>query len=105
MIGKAVGNTTLMVNMVFEVIQPDLEIDGRHAATLLFPYRQQCASRFGQSCGGILANSGSGGMRTPSRLKGMIASLGGDALPGKAMTVSAAAWCSDIHRSQGAPSS
>jgi hypothetical protein len=34
-IGKAVWNTTRMLSMVFEVIQPDLEINWRHAATLL----------------------------------------------------------------------
>ena len=49
-----------MLSMVFEVIQPDLEINRRHAATPLIPPRQQCASRFGQFCGGIRANSGSG---------------------------------------------
>jgi hypothetical protein len=50
-----------MLSMVFEVIQPDLEINRRHAATLLIPPTgKQCAIRFGQFCGGIRANSGSG---------------------------------------------
>src|SRR5271154_3153346 len=31
-IGKAVRNTTRMLSMVFEVIQPDLEINRRHVA-------------------------------------------------------------------------
>jgi hypothetical protein len=34
-IGKAVWNTTRMLSMVFEVIQPDLEVNRRHAATPL----------------------------------------------------------------------
>jgi hypothetical protein len=58
MIGKAAWNTPRMPSMVFEVIQPDLEINRRHAATLLFPHRQQCAGGFGQFYGGIRANSG-----------------------------------------------
>src|SRR5271154_7163464 len=36
-IGKAVRNTTRMLSMVFEVIQPDLEINRRHVATPLIP--------------------------------------------------------------------
>src|SRR5271155_302175 len=36
-IGKAVRNTTRMLSMVFEVIQPDLEINRRHVATPLNP--------------------------------------------------------------------
>jgi hypothetical protein len=32
-----VWNTTRMLGVVFEVIQPDLEINRRHAATLLIP--------------------------------------------------------------------
>src|ERR1700675_4625690 len=39
-IGKAVWNTTRMLSMVFEVIQPDLEINRRHVATLLIPPQQ-----------------------------------------------------------------
>src|SRR5882757_1068605 len=39
-IGKAVWNTTRMLSMVFEVIQPDLEINRRHAATFLIPSRR-----------------------------------------------------------------
>jgi hypothetical protein len=59
-IGKAVWNTTRMLSVVFEVIQPDLEVNRRHAAALLIPPTgKQCASRFGQFCGGIRANSGS----------------------------------------------
>jgi len=43
------------------VIQPDLEVNRRHAATpLIYPTGKQCASRFGQFCGGIRANYGSG---------------------------------------------
>jgi hypothetical protein len=34
-IGKTVWKTTRMLSMVFEVIQPDLEVDGRHATTFL----------------------------------------------------------------------
>ena len=36
-IGKAVWNTTRMLGVVFKVIQPDLEINRRHAATFLNP--------------------------------------------------------------------
>jgi hypothetical protein len=36
-IGKAVWNTTRMLSMVLEVIQPDLEVNRRHAAALLIP--------------------------------------------------------------------
>jgi hypothetical protein len=36
-IGKAVWNTTRMLRMVLEVIQPDLEVNRRHAAALLIP--------------------------------------------------------------------
>src|SRR5277367_3533812 len=63
-IGKSGWNTARMLSMVFEVIQPDLEINRRHVATLLIPPdNQQCATHFGQFCGGILANSGSGRCR------------------------------------------
>src|SRR5271155_2781960 len=60
-IGKSGWNTARMLSMVFEVIQPDLEINRRHVATLLIPPdNQQCATHFGQFCGGIRANSGNG---------------------------------------------
>src|SRR6202044_2301262 len=37
MIRKALWNTTRMLSMVFEVIQPNLEINRRHAAALPIP--------------------------------------------------------------------
>jgi acetyltransferase-like isoleucine patch superfamily enzyme len=56
-----------MLSMVFEVIQPDLEINRRHAATLpIPPTGKQCAGRFGHLYGGIRANSGSGTAAQPS---------------------------------------
>ena len=36
-IGDAAWNTARMLSMVFEVIQPDLEIDRRHVATFALP--------------------------------------------------------------------
>jgi hypothetical protein len=50
-----------MQSLVFEVIQPDLEIKRRHFAALsIGATGRQCASRFGRFCGGIRANSGGG---------------------------------------------
>jgi hypothetical protein len=55
-----------MLGVVFEVIQPDVEINRRHAA--IPPdsrYSEQCARRFGQFYGAIRANSGSGTAAEP----------------------------------------
>ncbi len=48
-----------MLFVIFEVIQPDLEIDRRHALALVMLHTgRECARRFGQCGGGIRANSG-----------------------------------------------
>jgi len=56
-IGKAVWQATRMPRVVFEVIQPNLEIHGKHAPPPDCHWRHQHASRFGHRCGGIRANS------------------------------------------------
>src|SRR5580704_13814014 len=54
-IGKAGWDTARMLGMVFEVVQPDLEINRRHLATLLIPSdNQQCATHFGHCRGSEL---------------------------------------------------
>src|ERR1700733_1053593 len=56
-IGKPVRNTARLQGMMFEMIQPDLELSSTHAATLLIAHTE-CESSIGQSSGGIRADCG-----------------------------------------------
>lgn len=56
-IGKAARNTAPVPRVMLEVIQPDLEFSGTHAATLLIAY-SECERAIGYSCGGIRADCG-----------------------------------------------